>query len=120
MSNGLTFEILTVNSRTLLNISKVILIIEEVIPALKVISASTNCSVDKLILFTLLVAEMTFKVVVMASSVTGDDNFCSGQDHFLKVDIILLATEITFKVAVITLSVAKITLQWLRYFFFNS
>ena len=98
----------------LLIISKVILTTEEVITATLFTS-----SVDKIIFFvakfTLVVAEMTFKVVVNASLVAkitfvvteidfrGWHKIVSGQVTFV-------ATEITFQVAVITSSVAKITL----------
>ena len=62
MSNGLTFEILTVNSGIFFfSILKVILTTEEVIPAtLKVISATTSCSNQLL---------------------SGQDHFVRGQVH---------------------------------------
>ena len=60
MSNGLTFEILTVNSEKLLSISKVILTTEEVITAtLKLSHPLQICS----------------------------DHFFSGQDHFVVAEI---------------------------------
>ena len=86
MSNGVTFEILTVNS----SISNVILTTEEVIPATLKLSqplkvALIISSVNKIILFvakfTLVVAKMIFKVLVMAS---------------LVVKITFVLTEITF------------------------
>ena len=53
---------------------------------------------DKIILFVaevaLLVAEMTFKVVVMASLVVSQDHFCSDRHHSLGADIRLLVAKV--------------------------
>ena len=58
--------------------------------------ADTSLLVAKI---TFVEANITFKVVVITSSV---------------VKITFLVAEITFKVAIITSSVAKMTLHWLR------